>query len=100
MMDSMYLFMIGGSTLVTFLLLGFLLWEKRIDSDNTVFVACVVVMTYIVSVVGLLPPTANDKVVFGLVSIGSAIVGFLSRGLVGSSFTHQKASEILAFFGS
>jgi hypothetical protein len=76
--------MIAGSTLVAFLLLGFLLWVKRIDSDNTVFVACVVVVIYIVSVVGLLPPSANDKVVVGLVSIGSAVVGFLSRGLVDS----------------
>lgn len=84
MMDSMYLFMITGLTVVTFLLLGFLLWVKRIDSDNTVFVACVIVVIYIVSVVGLLPPTANDKVVVGLISIGSAVVGFLSRGLVDS----------------
>jgi hypothetical protein len=82
MTDYTYLLFIGVSTFFAFAALTILLAVKRIDSNNTVFVACIIVVMYIVSVIGLLPANANDKAVVGLVSIGSAVVGFLSRGLL------------------
>ena len=70
------------ATIAAFGSLLLLLWWKRIDSDNTVFFACVIVLVFVVAVLALLPPTASDKLVVGLISIGSGVVGFLSRGLV------------------
>ena len=73
---------IGATTFLAFATLTYLLKVKRIDSNNTLFVGCLIVVLDIVAVLGLLPSEANDKIVIGLVSIGSGIVGFLSRGIV------------------
>ncbi len=62
-----------------------LLWWKRIDSNNTVFVSCIILLLYVVSVLALLPADVNDKVILGLISIASGIVGFLARGIFESS---------------
>jgi len=78
-------FIIAGATLLAFVSLGYLLHVKRIDSNNTLFFACVIVLLYVVCVVAVLPQDADNRVVMGLVSIGSALVGFLSRGIVESA---------------
>ena|SRR2546425_3885636 len=80
------------ATLVAFLVLGYLLSVKRIDSNNTLYFACVIVLLYIIAVVALLSPAANDKVLLGLISIGSAIIGFLSRGVVDAVRDERKSS--------
>ncbi len=72
---------IAISTLVAFGTLVYLLKVKRIDSTNTVFVSCIIALLYIVSVLALLPSDVNDKVILGLVSIASGLIGFLARGI-------------------
>lgn len=69
-------------TVTAFVSLLLLLRWKRIDSDNTVFFACVILLVYVVAILALLPQAASDKLVVGLISIGSGVVGFLSHGLV------------------
>lgn len=73
------------ATGLAFLSLLALLWWKRIDSNNTVFVSCIILLLYVVSVLALLPADVNDKVILGLISIASGIVGFLARGIFESS---------------
>ena len=60
----------------------FLLKEKRIDSNNTLFFAAIIVLLYIVAALCLTPSELSDKAMTGLISIGSALVGFISHGVV------------------
>ena len=81
-MEQYWVLPILTVAIVAFLALAHLLREKRIADNNTLFFACIIVLLYIVTVVAFLPDKTNDKVVMGLISIASAIVGFLSRGVV------------------
>jgi len=78
------------ATGLAFVSLALLLWTKRIDSNNTVFVSCIITLLYVVSVLALLPADVNDKVILGLISIASGIVGFLARGIFESSKNQSK----------
>ena len=60
----------------------YLLKEKPIDNNNTLFFAAVIVILYIVGALCLTPRDLDDKVVTGLISIGSALVGFISHGIL------------------
>jgi hypothetical protein len=43
--------------------------------------------------VAFLPSTADDKIIIGLISLASAIIGFLSRGVVEQKNTDEENSE-------
>ena len=80
------------TTAIAFAALVYLLHEKRIGDNNTLFFGCIIVLLYIISVIVLLPVDASDKITMGLISIASAIVGFLSRGIVEVRGTQQPTS--------
>lgn len=82
-MESIAYLPILTTSVIAFLALAHLLREKRISDSNTLFFACVIVLLYLISVIAFLPAQTGDKIMMGLISIASAIIGFLSRGVEG-----------------
>lgn len=82
MQEYIPVFTLSVLALLTFC---FLLKEKPIDSNNTLFFAAIIIILYIVGVLCLTPKDLGDKVVTGLISISSALVGFISHGVIKST---------------